>query len=469
MLTYTVTPRVYGACDHTPVTATVWVNPEPEIRASIADTLACSNEPTLISVSRPNNVVGGRWMYDLKVIPDPLVTGNTVDGTYTDPVDLTETLVNADREIRKVVYKFRPYITLDDGTTICTGPEQIVRIWVHPQIVYDYKQQDISCYGLRDASIRINISPALGPYKFSWTGPDGFTDDKRNISRLAAGIYNLTIIDRNDCPAYHTFTITEPEKIEIEMDLSLSKDGAYNIDCDGGATGFINASASNTVGPAKFRWSNGMSGTQITGLTAGDYRLIVTDANNCQASSTATLTDPEPIKIRYEVISPYCVGKPDGEIRLSVSGGVPLVPLPENNPENAYLFMWSDNSTGKDLRNILPGTYQVTVTDFNGCTETATIVVESPRENCLVIPEAISVNDDGINDVWNIGNMDLYPNAEVVIYNQWGQELWRSERGYPRPWDGTSRGRRLPVDGYHYVIDLHNGSKLIAGSITIVK
>ena len=87
----------------------------------------------------------------------------------------------------------------------------------------------------------------------------------------------------------------------------------------------------------------------------------------------------------------------------------------------------------------------------------------------LTIPEAFSPNSDLINDVWNIGNIKAYPKAEISIYNRWGQSVWRSEQGYPQPWDGKSNGVNLPVDSYHYVIDLHNGSKQIVGVITIVK
>jgi gliding motility-associated-like protein len=58
---------------------------------------------------------------------------------------------------------------------------------------------------------------------------------------------------------------------------------------------------------------------------------------------------------------------------------------------------------------------------------------------------------------------------EVKIFNRWGQSVWRSEKGYPRPWDGTSNGSALPIDSYHYIIDLHNGSKPIIGNVTIVR
>jgi gliding motility-associated-like protein len=57
----------------------------------------------------------------------------------------------------------------------------------------------------------------------------------------------------------------------------------------------------------------------------------------------------------------------------------------------------------------------------------------------------------------------------VKIFNNWGEIVWKSEKGYGHPWDGRSNGITLPVDSYFYTIDLHNGSKLVAGSITIIK
>ncbi|MGB8489834.1 MAG: gliding motility-associated C-terminal domain-containing protein, partial [Bacteroidales bacterium] len=84
-------------------------------------------------------------------------------------------------------------------------------------------------------------------------------------------------------------------------------------------------------------------------------------------------------------------------------------------------------------------------------------------------PEAISPNNDQINDVWNIGGIELYPAARITIYNRWGQGIWESERGYPVPWDGRHNGEDLPVDSYHFVIDLHNGMKPIVGTVTIIR
>lgn len=87
----------------------------------------------------------------------------------------------------------------------------------------------------------------------------------------------------------------------------------------------------------------------------------------------------------------------------------------------------------------------------------------------IIIHNAFSPNGDLVNDLWNIGNSGLYPGIEVTIYNRWGQSVWKSEKGYHHPWDGKSNGKPLPVDSYHYAIDLHNGSKIIIGAVTIVR
>ena len=113
--------------------------------------------------------------------------------------------------------------------------------------------------------------------------------------------------------------------------------------------------------------------------------------------------------------------------------------------------------------------YTLSVTDANGCSVSSSVTIEAVSDLCLQIPNAISPNGDNINDVWNIGLRELYPEMEVTIFNRWGETIWKSGRGYPVPWDGRSNGTLLPMDSYHYIINLHNGRKPIIGNITIVK
>jgi len=59
--------------------------------------------------------------------------------------------------------------------------------------------------------------------------------------------------------------------------------------------------------------------------------------------------------------------------------------------------------------------------------------------------------------------------AVIIVYNRWGQMVFRSGRGYPVPWDGKFRGKDLAVDSYHYFIKLYNGSRPIIGTVTLVR
>ncbi|MDP3002317.1 MAG: gliding motility-associated C-terminal domain-containing protein, partial [Bacteroidales bacterium] len=282
----------------------------------------------------------------------------------------------------------------------------------------------------------------------------------KNISDLKAGQYNLLITDSNYCTATETINLTEPGKLGMTFTLSSSTAGGFNINCAGDSTGYIDIEPLNQVKTVDYLWDDGIFGKTRMNLSAGDYSVIITDENNCYADSTITLTEPDPMKLVFDISQPFCPDKPDGEIRLNVTGGV---------MGTDYSYKWSDNSTGRNVSNILKGFYKVSVKDLNGCSIKDSVIIEPLNETCLIIPDAISPNGDLINDVWNIGMIELYPGMEIKIFNRWGEIIWRSEKGYPQPWDGKSNGSSLPIDSYHYIIDLHNGSKPFVGNVTIVR
>ena len=170
---YTITPTVYGRCVLDPLTASVWVNPTPEIIPAATDTIICFGASTTISVVNPNTSVRGTWMYDLTVTPDPGIGGNRGNGTFTEPATFTETLTNSDTEIRKVVYRFTPRIQYDNSGAACSGPAEIITIWVRPAISYtreisDFNGYNVSCYGKSDGFIRLTPSPDAGPLTILW-------------------------------------------------------------------------------------------------------------------------------------------------------------------------------------------------------------------------------------------------------------------------------------------------------------
>jgi len=345
--------------------------------------------------------------------------------------------------------------TISDSIQINLPPDVLF-----DKVLSDYNGYNASCYGMSDATININIISGEAPFTFSWQGPSGYTSSDRHITGLRAGDYTLLITDVNSCTTTEVITVTQPGRMRVDAELSSSMAGGYQINCAGDSTGTIALTPVSNVGTVRYLWSDGATLAARSYLPAGSYTVIVTDQNGCLADTTFTLTEPDPIRIIPAFIQPWCPDIPGGQISITANGGVIVTD---------YSYRWSDNSNLSILTNVYSGIYTVTVTDLNQCSATATIDLKPVNEACLVIPNAISPNGDLINDVWNIGMIDIYPNVEVRIFNRWGVTVWRSEKGYPQPWDGTSNGRLLPVDSYHYIIDLNNGTKPIVGNITIVR
>ena len=96
-------------------------------------------------------------------------------------------------------------------------------------------------------------------------------------------------------------------------------------------------------------------------------------------------------------------------------------------------------------------TYTVTVTDSNGCVNTATLTIHVLNEFKLVVYNVVTPNADGYNDTWIIDNIWAYPEAEVIIFNRYGMEVYRGTN-YANDWDGTYEGKDLPDGAYYYVI-----------------
>ncbi len=125
--------------------------------------------------------------------------------------------------------------------------------------------------------------------------------------------------------------------------------------------------------PYSFAWSNGATTEDLNNVPAGNYSVIVTDANSCLLNFSSVLT--EPASLTSSVTSPTfpsgdnisCFSASDGSIDLSVNGG-----------STPYAYAWGSGATTQDLSSLGPGNYLVTVTDVNNCTTTANITLTEP-------------------------------------------------------------------------------------------
>jgi len=273
---------------------------------------------------------------------------------------------------------------------------------------------------------------------------------------LIAGNYLVTVQDANLCTFDIPVAITQPATA-----LTGSIFTQANVLCSGASNGSVTVTAAGGTAPYEYRLNGGTpqsSGTFVN-LAAGTYTITAADANMCTVNVTVIITQPQALAISYTKEDASCPGEPDGSVTLTVSGGT-----------SPYSVIWSDGVITQNRTDIPDGTYSVVVTDFNGCASSLDVVVGFiGTGSCLEVMNIITPNGDGYNDTWKIKNIDLFPEAEVFVYNRWGKLVFKTKNLSANDWDGTSDGKELPTDSYHYILDLHDGSETKSGVISIIR
>lgn len=317
----------------------------------------------------------------------------------------------------------------------------------------EVSKNPVSCFGGNNGSLTVTGIAGIAPYEYSLNGVD--YQSSGTFTGLTAGTYIVTIRDAKPTTFPVTVVITEPETA-----VSVIATGIDNL-CNGDNTGGVIAVATGGTEPYEFSWNSSpvqMNDTAFN-LPAGTYQVTVTDANGCNADDEVTISGPPAIVISVSSTEADCPDTNDGSINLTISGGTA-----------PYNFFWEDGNTSQNRTELLPGNYKVTVTDANGCPAMTTATVGFIGTfGCVEIPQIITPNNDGFNDEWRIRNIDLYPQAEVLVYSRWGKLVYKSRNISADPWDGRFNGSLMPTDSYHYILYLNDGSKPRSGVISIIR
>jgi gliding motility-associated-like protein len=276
------------------------------------------------------------------------------------------------------------YYTVTDANG-CTGSTAIT-IGEPTLLTAVSAANNILCHG-GTTVVTVSADGGSTPY----TGTGTYT--------VTAGTYSYIITDANGCAlSTETVTITEPSQLTAVADHG-------SIKCSGGST---SVTISGMGGIAPYNYTGNFT------ATAGDHVYTIADANGCEASILVTLTEPAPLKLMTSSTNAGCNGGHKGTATITPVGGTP-----------PYVYAWSvitfDKVTSA-LTGLTAGAYQATVTDNNGCSEKATIVVnpgEYGESKMLLTPEvsnplcfgsrdgAININVTGgtapFSFVWSTG------------------------------------------------------------------
>lgn len=233
----------------------------------------------------------------------------------------------------------------------------------------------ISCIPGCDGSITV-IPTATAPFFYSWSTGD--TTDV--ITGLCPSTYLIQVTDSDGCVMNESITLDPPSNPTINFTTTP-------VLCDGICDGSIVANVTGN-GTINYLWSTTDTTGSLSNLCPGWYVLTVTDDLGCTSTDSTLLFPPFPLSVfTTNTQDVSCNGLCDGFISVTASGGA----FP-------YQYLWNTGDTNNALFSICAGTYTVTVTDNNGCTDISTpIIINEPAALTLQM-NVTNASCQGCND-----------------------------------------------------------------------
>ncbi len=215
---------------------------------------------------------------------------------------------------------------------------------------------DVSCNGDSNGTIYLTVSGGSTPYVYNWSNGDTIED----ITGLTAGPYTIIITDFCGNVVSDTIVISEPAAL-------ITNISSTDVSCYGYSNGFVDLIVYGGVLPYNYFWSNNDTTEYISELSVGIYMVTVTDYNGCIAIDSSFISEPSVI-IATMSSTPDTNNMGVGTATISVIGGT----LP-------YSYQWDDNNlqTTNTAYGLTAGTYNVVVTDTNGCINGSGIVISN--------------------------------------------------------------------------------------------
>ncbi len=222
----------------------------------------------------------------------------------------------------------------------------------------------VSCFGENDARIVLNLEGGIDPVVLDWDD-DATAGVERND--IGPGVYTVTITDNTPCEITETFTITEPDQLEVSVNTTDA------LECDNTNSGAINLIVTGGTLPFTYSWSNGSDTKDLSNIPPGNYTINITDANGCEISETWTINRFDPLTVDVETITDFDCDTRNVEQTFiaRVTGGVP-----------PHQISWSNGTVSGSKNEIMntdvDGLITVDVIDSIGCTTNYSYNVQIP-------------------------------------------------------------------------------------------
>lgn len=231
------------------------------------------------------------------------------------------------------------------------------------------------CNGNATGGVDISVSGGTPGYTYSWSN----TATTQDISLVAAGTYTVTVQDNNACTVTSSYTVTEPNTLSITH-------SSNNVTCFGLSDGSIDITANGGTTPYGYLWNTSATSQDLSGLAANTYTVTVSDNNGCTLSYSVVITQPTVLTHTITTSNVLCFGETSGSAEVFPTGGT-----------TPYNYLWSNGGTTANV-NLGAGTYTVTITDDNGCTNTNSVTITQPLLLTASIPDYDDVTCHNANN-----------------------------------------------------------------------
>ncbi len=325
---------------------------------------------------------------------DGSITVNASGGTSPYTYDWNGLIIQNRTSLSPGVYS----LTVTDNTT-CSGSASIT-ITEPALLVLSETHNSYACAN-NTGSVDLAVAGGTSPYNYTWAhGP--VTQDVNNLS---SGNYSVVVSDANSCSSSVSVNITALAPITSSFTKT-------DLVCNGTNIGTIDLTVNGGTLPYSYMWSNNAVSQDLSGLAAGNYTVVITDANNCTVTNSVVLTQPNSIQVSNLVVPVKCYGDSSGTINISVNGGT-----------SPYYFAWNNLSATEDIFSLRAGNYSVTVTDQNGCYVSSNNITVSQPARLNVAPVAIPVSCIGRSN----GEINLLVSGGTTPYRyNWSNQLTSS-------------------------------------------
>lgn len=234
--------------------------------------------------------------------------------------------------------------------------------------------EPIRCNGENTGAIQVESSRPLEVIQWN-TGLQTAT-----LQQLAAGQYLVTVTDDRGCSASAGFTLLNPPVLP-ELNIVIDR----KVSCPDSQDGRIRVSSA-AVMPWEILWNTGASGTTLSGLSAGNYQVTLTDANGCIQEQQIHLPSPEPIQATFLVVPPTCQGTQVELGRLlvtQVKGG-----------ESPYIYALDNGnfSTSRVFEKLTSGMHELKMQDAQGCITSFPLEVAGVTPPTIDLPAGMTIH-----------------------------------------------------------------------------